>query len=332
MNFAEKAAAFLIAIGPDAAAEIYRHLDEKTMLRISAEMARIDRLDPSERDDLIGEFINGIRNSRGTIYGGEEFARTFLTESIGAEKASTIIRKLELRNLDDTFEFLREAEPEVIRDLIKAESPQTCAVVIAKLGGERAAAVLKIMDRSLARETAVRLAKMKKISPEALLELSRILRKRFEAMNATAVAPASAGGTEALMRILNHVDGGSENRILSKLDETLPTQAREIRERIYSFESVVTLANAEIRILIDEINDDRLIALALKGAGDDVRFRMLRNMSNNRATDVLTEIERMGPKRITEILEARQKIVGIMKRLNENGSIILKKNAEPMIE
>ncbi len=112
----------------------------------------------------------------------------------------------------------------------------------------------------------------------------------------------------------------------------MPDKAREIRDRIYSFENIATLLNREVRILIDELNDDRLLALALNGAGDEIRFKVLRNMSNNRASDIIAEMDRMGPVRMTEILDARQRIVFIMRRLNDVGSIIIRKGDEQYVE
>jgi flagellar motor switch protein FliG len=124
----------------------------------------------------------------------------------------------------------------------------------------------------------------------------------------------------------------AEHSILSHFEKEMPDKAREIRDRIYSFENIATLLNREVRILIDELNDDRLLALALNGAGDEIRFKVLRNMSNNRASDIIAEMDRMGPVRMTEILDARQRIVFIMRRLNDVGSIIIRKGDEQYVE
>jgi flagellar motor switch protein FliG len=162
--------------------------------------------------------------------------------------------------------------------------------------------------------------------------MSKALKKKYDNMCNERQAGQTPGGIHRLADIMHHMNGDAENRILQHFEEELPIHAQEIRDRIYSFEHIPALTNKEIRILIDEVGDDRLIALSLKGAGDEMRFKFLRNMSNNRATDIIEEMDRMGAVHVSDIMEARQAIVKVMRDLNENGSIIIKKAGEEYIE
>jgi len=325
-----RAAAFLIAIGPSAAADVMRNFDEDTVVRLTSEMARIESLSASEKEEIIGDFMVEINRIKNTSYGGEAFAKKILVESLGSERAGEIFSKAQQLSPREQFSFLKEIPPETIRQLLDGEQQQTVAVVLAYIAPEKAAPVLKLIG-SDAPEVALRIARMSKVAPEAVYRISQALKKKYEKMQSVDFGD-SPGGIDALSDILNHLDGGTEQNILDHLEKSVPDEARRIQEKIYMFENVTGLSNAEIRILIDELNDDTMIALALKGAGDEIRFRFLRNMSNNRATDIINEMEDMGAVRMSEILDARRRITSVMRMLNDEGRIFLRKDRDTLVE
>ncbi len=332
MNGAEKAAALMVALGPAAAAEIMKHLDEDSIQRISREIAVVERLTIHEREDLIGEFLIGLRKRRKNLQGGENVARELLEAALGEEKAAAILKKLTRQNLEKGFEFLAGIESETLFSFIQNEHPQTIAITLAYLPAAKAAEVLTLLSPADAKEAALRMARMEKTSPDAVLEIARVIRKKYEKLRQSGRDFESAGGVDALVSILGHMSGDQEKKLMDHFDGTMPEISQEIRERIFTFENIANLNNQEMRVLIDELHDDRLIAMALKGAGDEVRFKFLRNMSRNRATDILGEIDALGPQRLSDIQEARDYIVDHMKRLDIEGSISIRKEKEKYVE
>ncbi len=332
MTGAEKAAALMVALGPDAAAEIMKHLDEESIQRISREIAVVERLTPREREDLIGEFLIDLRKRKKTVQGGENVARELLLASFGEEKAAGILKKLTRQNLEKGFEFLAGIEPDVLYSFIQGEHPQTIAITLAHLPAARAAEVLKLLPPADAKEAALRMARMEKTSPDAVLEIARVIRKKYEKLQQSGRRFEAAGGVDALVSILGHMSGEQEKKLMDHFDGSMPEISHEIRERIFTFDNIANLSNQEMRVLIDELHDDRVIAMALKGAGDEIRFKFLRNMSRNRATDILAEMDALGPQRLGDIQEARDYIVGHMKRLDIEGTISIRKEKEKYVE
>jgi flagellar motor switch protein FliG len=331
MTGPEKAASLLIALGPDIASEIIKYLDEESIKKVTEEIAKIDQLNVKDKEDLIGEFLIDLRKKRGTLYGGDNVARDILVAALGENKAREVIDKLTRKDLEKGFDFLREIDSEILVSFLQNEHPQTITVTLAHLPSAKSAEILKSLAPVTAKEVAKRIAKMDKTSPDAVIEIARVIRKKYEKLKESGKYEI-AGGVDTLVSILNHMSGEQEKMIMDHINHAIPTIAKEIKDRIYTFDNVLYLSNEEIRILIDEINDDLLIAKALKGAGDDIRFRFLRNMSRNRATDILTDMDSMGPLRLSEIQDARDEIISIMRQLHDYGVISLRKEREKYIE
>jgi flagellar motor switch protein FliG len=332
MSGAERAAALLVAMGPDIAAEIMKHLDDDSIKKISTEIAKIRTLDSTEKEDLIGEFLLDLRRTRKIVQGGENVARDILVAAFGEEKAAGVLKKLTKQNLEKGFDFLKEIDSGVLVSFLSNEQSQTIAVTLAHLPSSKAAEILKLLAPFQAKEVAKRLARMEKTSPEAVIEIARVIRKKYEDLKAPEKAFEVSGGVDALVDILGHLSYDQENRLMQYFDKTMPGISQEIRGRIFTFDNIANLTNQEMRILVDEIGDDYTIARAIKGAGDEIRFKFLRNMSRNRATDILSESEAMGPLRMSDISESRDVIVEVMRRLNERGDIVVRKEREKFVE
>ncbi|MCP4137943.1 MAG: flagellar motor switch protein FliG [bacterium] len=334
MTGAERAAALLIALGREQASAILQNFDEEEIEKISIEIAKIEGLSPIDQENLVGEFLIDLKKSKNTVRGGEEKAKDILTTAFGKEKAAELLGKMEALNLEKGFEFLADIDPEVLVSFLKDEHPQTITVTLSHLPAPKSAAILRQLPRPLAKEIAIRMAKMTNISPEAVVRIAETLKKRYNEFleKGNLLSDLSNGGINSLVNILGHLPGEDEKRLMEHFDSSVPDISKEIRNKIFTFEAVVTLTNTEMRVLIDEINDDILVAKALKGAGDDIRFKFVRNMSRNRATDVVTELGRMGPLRLSEIDDCRSIIVGIMRELNDSGVITLRRDGEVYVE
>ncbi len=331
MTGIEKSAALLVALGPDVASDVLKQLDDVTVRKLAGEIAKIGSLSPVDKEDLMGEFILDLKKHRGASYGGENVARDLLSAAFGEEKSRDIFNNLSKKDLEKGFEFLKDVDSEVLVSFLHEEHPQTITVTLAHIPPKKAAEVLKALDPSIAKETAKRMARMDKTSPEAVVEISRVLRRKYEKYKSGPGMEAT-GGVETLVSILNFMSGDQEKSLMDYFETSMPDVAREIRDKIFTFENVLGLDNRETRILIDEISDDLTIARALKGAGDEIRIKFFRNMSRNRATDILSDIDSMGPVRVSEIQSARDAIVDIMKSLNDQGTITVKKLDEEYVE
>ncbi len=331
MTGVEKAAALMVALGPEVATEVIKHLDETSINRLAAEIAKIQKLTAEEKEDLIGEFMIELKKHRGVSFGGENVARELISAALGKEKAKEVFNKLSQKDLEKGFEFLNNVDAELIVTFLADEHPQTITVTLAHIPPKKAAEVLKKLEPNLAREVAKRMAKMDKTTPEAVVEIARVLRRKYDKYK-SGPGFESTGGVDILVSILNYMSGDQEKSLMEYFEKNLPDVARDIRDKIYTFDHVLNLDNREMRILIGEIDDDQTIARALKGAGDAIRIKFFRNMSRNRATDILSDMDAMGPIRVSEIQSARDIIVGVMKNLNDAGVITIKKEKEEFIE
>ncbi len=332
MKGPEKAAALLMIMGPQITADILKHLDETSVERLTAEMIKMKSLPESEREELIGDFMIELKKTTRSDSGGINRARKIIEESFGDEKADEMIKKIESRDVESAFKFLAELEAEEILALVKDEPPQMVALVLSFLPARTSGEIIKKLPREKVAETALRLARMKNVSPEATVAVARALRKRYRTMKSEETDGSEAGGIDSLVSILGHMSSDSEKKILDNLGITMPEVAGELSERIFSFENIAALSNAEIRLLIDELNDDYLIAFALKGADDEIRFRFLRNMSQNRATDIIEEMNRMGAVKLKEVLEYREAIVETVRQMEARGAIRLRRSGEEWVE
>lgn len=332
MTGVERAAALMVALGPEIASDIFKHLDEENIEKISLEIARIDRLSPEEREDLIGEFIFDLRKTRSTLYGGENKARELLVRAFGNEKTDELLNRLVLINPEKEFEFLREADPEMIISILKEEQPQTIAVALSFLPSERTALVIDKLDKKKAMDIIVRMAKMKSVNPEAAAGIASILKTRFREQMMQKNSKNSPEGVNSLSEMLGYMSRDEESRIIKHLEISSPGVWDLLKKNIYIFENIVNLSNGEVRTLIDEINDDNLIAKALKGAGDDIRFKFLRNMSKNRATDILNDMDVIGPLKLKDVEDCRNIILEKMRHLHSNGMISPRGDREVYID
>ena len=332
MTGPEKAAALLMLLGPQITADILKHLDETSVERLTAEMIKMKSLPESEREELIGDFMIELRKTARSSSGGINRARKMIVDSFGEEKADEMINRIESKDVESGFKFLAELSSEEILLLVKDEPAQMISLVLSftppKLSGE----ILKALPRDRAKEAALKLARMKDVSPEAAVAVARALRKRYRSLKSADTGGAEAGGISSLISILGHMSSDREKKILENIGITMPAIAEEISERIFNFENIAGLTNNDVRLLIDEIADDHLISMALKGAGDDIKFRFLRNMSQNRATDILQEMSDLGAVKLKDVLECRNSIVEKVRGLEERGAIRLRRSDEEWVE
>jgi flagellar motor switch protein FliG len=323
---AKKAALLLLSLGKEEAAKVMSHLDDKMIEEVISEMSQIRSVSKIDRERILHEFRESVQVSQG---GGLEAARELLSKSVGTQRAEEIFKKIEKKDVQNDFEFLNEIDPKIVYSLISSEGLQTIAVTLAYINPKKAADVLRHFPHADQSKIALKLASTSKSHPEAVIEIAKVLKKRYEARDKSELS--EAGGAQSLANILNHMDKEIEDTILKNITEEAPDVAHQVKDMLYSFEDILNLENKEMRTLLTRLNGNELLTLALRGAGDEMKRHFFGAMSQNRASDIIEEMEQRGKVTLREINQARNEILKIGRKLEELGLIVLKKRKDEFI-
>ncbi|HPP35654.1 MAG TPA: flagellar motor switch protein FliG [Clostridiales bacterium] len=316
----EKAAMLLISLGPERSAEIFKHLKEEEIEQLTLEIANIRTVTPEEKEKVLEEFYQICLAQEYIAEGGISYAKEILEKALGTQKALDVINKLTVSLQVRPFEFVRKADPAQLLNFIQKEHPQTIALILAYLKPQQAAVVLASLPQDKQADVARRIAVMDRTSPEVIKEVERILEKNLSSLVTEDFT--AAGGVQAIVNILNTVDRGTEKYIMETLEIEDTDLAEEIRKRMFVFEDILTLDNRSIQRFLREV-DNNLLAVALKGATEEVQKVIYSNMSKRLAEMIREDIEYMGPVRLKDVEEAQQKIVNIIRKLEDAGEIII---------
>jgi len=316
----EKAAMLLITLGPERSALIFKHLKEDEIEQLTLEIANIRAVSPGERERVLNEFYEICLAQQYITEGGIGYAKEILEKAMGTEKTMEIINKLTVSLQVRPFDFVRKADPSQILNFIQSEHPQTIALILSYLKPHQAAAVLSALPQDKQADVAKRIATMDRTSPEIIKDVERVLEKKLSSLvteDFTAV-----GGIQAIVDVLNSVDRGTEKFIMDTLEIEDTDLAEEIRKRMFVFEDILQLDNRSIQRFLREVDNGQL-ALALKGATEEVQNAIYNNMSKRLSDMIKEDLEYMGPVRLKDVEEAQQKIVNIIRKLEDAGEIII---------
>jgi flagellar motor switch protein FliG len=320
----QKAAVLIVAIGEERAGEIFRHLGEAEVEALSLEIAKSRKVPTATCREVINEAVDIVLAEEYIAEGGVDFARNVLQRSLGAVRAEEIIGRLAATIERRPFEFLRRTPAEQIHVFLRNESPQTIALVVANLHTTLAAAVLSLLGAEEQAEVARRVATMAETRPEVVEQVETVMRQKLS--NVIAQEYAAAGGVKSLADILNNADRTTERNVLDELAKSHAELAEEIRLLLFTFEDVVKLDDRSIQMILKEV-DQKDLAIALRGVSEDVRHRIFSNMSERGAELLKEEIDFQPPQRRRVIEEAQGRIVGIVRRLEEAGAIVISRGA-----
>lgn len=316
----EKAAVLLVAVGEERASEIFRHLGDSEVEALSLEIAKSRKVPAHVSRDIIGEAVETVLAEDYIAEGGVDYARSILERSLGATRAEELIGRLAATIERRPFEFLRRTPPEQIHVFLRNEAPQTIALVIANLHTTLAAQVLSFLEAEEQADVARRVAKMAETRPEVISHVENVMRQKLS--NVIAQEYAAAGGVKSLADILNHSDRSTERNVLDELAKTEAELAEEVRLLLFTFEDVVKLDDRSIQMVLKEV-DQKDLAIALRGVSNEVRDRIFSNMSERGGELLKEEIEFQPPQRKRVIEEAQGRIVGVVRRLEEAGAVVL---------
>ncbi len=316
----EKAAMLLIALGPERSAEIFKHLKEEEIEQLTLEIANIRTVTPQEKERILEEFYQICLAQEYIAEGGISYAKDILEKALGSQKALEIINKLTVSLQVRPFDFVRKADANQLLNFIQGEHPQTIALILAYLKPAQAAAVLSALSQEKQADVTRRIAIMDRTSPEVIKEVERVLEKKLSSL--VTEDYTSTGGIGAIVDILNSVDRGTEKYIMETLEIEDTDLATEIKKRMFVFDDIVTLDNRSIQRFLREVDNNQL-ALALKGASEEVQKVIYNNMSKRLQETIKEDIEYMGPVRLRDVEDAQQKIVNVIRKLEDAGEIVI---------
>jgi flagellar motor switch protein FliG len=322
---AQKAAVFLLQMGKDRSAKVLQAMKDTEVEELLTEIARLEGVDASTVDTVLDDFRDLAAARRYFTQGGMSFAAEVLEASMGSGKARDLMDRLSASLVELPFEFLRRADPRQLLSFLQEEHPQTIALVLAYMHPEHAAMILGGLSEQLQSDVAVRVATLDRTAPEVIAMVESVLERRLSSVIQSADLSV-AGGVQPLVDILNRSDRATERLILEGLETRNADLAEEVRSRMFVFEDITTLDDRSVQLVLREV-DAKQLAVALKGVRDDVRTKILRNMSSRAATNLAEEIELLGAVRLKSVEEAQVDIVRVIRALEESGQIVINRGA-----
>jgi flagellar motor switch protein FliG len=311
----------LVQMGKDNAAKVLSQMRESEVEELTAEVVRLGMIEKDIVDDVVDEFHVMLTAHRHAAQGGMDFARDLLEASLGREKAGEIVGRLSAVFRDVPFSFLQKADSRQVLSFVQDEHPQVVALVLAHMSATQASQILSGLSPDLQADVANRIAVMDRTSPELVRQVESTLERKLSSV----LQPSdlsSVGGLQPLVDIINRSDRATERMILEGLTERNPELAELVRAQMFVFEDIITLDDRAVQLVLRQVESGDL-AVALKGVGENVRQKVMKNMSERAATNLADEIELLGPQRVKTVEDAQAKIVQVIRALEESGQIVI---------
>ena len=316
----QKAAILLIALGPDKSSNVFKHLKEDEIEQLTLEIANTRSVSPAMKDAVLDEFYEVCLAQQYIAEGGIGYAKDLLEKALGSERAKDVIGKLTASLQVRPFEFVRKTDASQLLNFIQDEHPQTIALILSYLSSNQASAIISALAPDKQTDVAKRIAQMDRTSPDVIKEVEKVLEQKLASLvnqDYTIV-----GGVDSIVDILNTVDRGTEKHIMESLEIEDPELADEIRKKMFVFEDILSLDDRSIQRVLREVDNNEL-AVALKGSNEEVQNLIFSNLSKRLATMIREDMEFMGPVRMKDVEEAQQKIVNIIRKLEDSAEIII---------
>ena len=316
----QKAAVLLITLGPEKSSSIFKHLKEEEIEELTLEIANTRSITPQLKEDIMEEFYQVCLAQQYIAEGGIGYAKELLEKALGEEKAKDVIGKLTASLQVKPFEFVRKTDASQLLNFIQDEHPQTIALIMSYLSPAQSSMILSALPPERQSDVAKRIAMMDRTSPDVIKEVEKVLESKLSSLvnqDYTII-----GGVDAVVEILNSVDRGTEKHIMETLEVEEPELADEIRKKMFVFEDILLLDDRAIqRVLRDVENAD--LSIALKGSNENVQGDIFKNLSKRLAAMIKEDMEFMGPVRMKDVEEAQQKIVNVVRKLEDNSEIVI---------
>lgn len=321
----EKAAVLLVSLGPDVASRVYKNLDESTIEMLTMEIAGLRKIPSNQREEVLREAQELLLAKEYMTQGGVDYAKQLLESALGPERAQDILRRITASLQVRPFDFIRQTDPQQILAFVQNEHPQTIALIVSYMEPKQAAQVMGGLPPKLQAEVAKRIATMERVTPDVLREVERVLERKVSTILSQDFT--IAGGIDALVAIVNNADRSTERNIMERLEEEDPELAEEVKKRLFVFEDILGMDDRSLQRVLRDV-DMKDVALALKGASEALREKFFKNMSKRAAEMLKEDMEYMGPVRVRDVEEAQQKIVNVIRALEDAGEIVIARGGE----
>jgi len=321
-----KAAILLVSLGSKGAADVFRHLPNEMIEQLTVEMAKMQAVEPEYASTVMQEMVDTAYARGYLAEGGLRFAREVLEQSVGSQRAGEILNRLSVIIEQTPFEFLRNTPADQIAAFLRNEHPQTVAMVVAQLPNTPLAAkVMELLEAELQADVAMRIAMMGQTSPDVVKEVAQVMERKLETVLQREWA--AAGGVRSLAAILNAANRSTERNILEHLGNENDEVANEVRSLLFVFEDILKLDDRSIQMVLREV-DSKDLGLAMRGASTEVQSKILDNMSQRGAEMLREEMEYMPPQRRRVVEEAQTKIVGVVRKLEDSGELVISRGGD----
>ncbi len=325
----ERAAILLMSLGEKDAAEILKHMGPKEVQKLGQAMAGLSNVSKVQVSEVLDELISSVEGQTSLGVGSEEYIRKVLNEALGADKASGLIDRILIGRNTKGLEALKWMDPRAVAEIIRLEHPQIIAIVLSYLDSDQSAEVLKQMPERMQSDLLMRIATLDGIQPSALRELDDIMERQF-AGNADNVKSASVGGIKTAANILNFIDSTREVKIMETIKDVDADLGQKIEDLMFVFDDLASVDDRGMQAILREVSGEVLI-LALKGADEDLKEKIFKNMSKRAAEMLRDDLEAKGPARLSEVEAAQKEILAIARRMSEAGEISLGGKGEDFV-
>lgn len=323
-----KAAAVIVALGRDRASDVYKHLTEDEIERLTLEVARLNNLSSEELQEIVDDFYGLCKTQKVISEGGVLYARNVLEQAFGTQLANSYMERVSKAMQTRSFEFVRKASYKNLLIMLQSEHPQTIAFVLSYASSDQAAKVISELPKDLQIDAIKRISRLESVSPEIVTIVEQTLERKFSAV--VSVDMTEIGGVPYVADIMNNIDRTTEKYVFDELSKTDPALSDDIRKLMFVYEDILTLDDFTIQTVLRSV-DTQDLAVAIKGSSEDIKEVLLRNVSSRAKENILADIEYMRNVRIRDVERAQQKIVETIRSLEESGEIVVSRGAEDAI-
>jgi len=320
LTSAQKAAIVLIAVGSEVSSTVLKDLADSELEKITVEIANLRDVPPEIEEQVISECHDIYMARKYISQGGVDYARLILEKAVGKTKTVDLLKKLENSLTTTGFDLLTGIDSKQLAQYFQGEHPQTIALILTQLNPSQASSILTELPAELQSEVAYRVATMEKISPEILRQIEMTVDAHFGSSASRDLSVS--GGTKTIADILNLVETSAEKNILSALEAEDAELTAEIKNMMFVFEDIVLLDDRGIQRILREV-ETKDLSIALKASNDEVKHKIFANVSERVSVMIKEEMEYMGPMRLSDVESAQQRIVEVIRRLEEQGQIVV---------
>ena len=317
-----KAASIIIALGSDVSSEIYKYLRDDEIEESSYQITKMESIAPQTAQEIINDFYELCVTQKVIAEGGENYAKDVLTKAFGSERSNELMDQIKKSGRTQAFEFLKKVDYKTILMVIQNEHPQTIALILSYTAPDVASKILAELSPKLQVSVFQRIANLDRTSPEIIKIVENIMLKKLGSL--ASVDMVEVGGINYLAEVMNNVDMRTEKYIFDEISEITPELVDEIKKRMFVFDDIVYLDNMEIQSFIREC-DTKDLTIALKSASEEISNAIFNNMSQRQKETIKTDMQYLHNVRMHDVEEAQQRIISVIRRLEESGNIVISK-------